>query len=229
MFNPEQIKALEAKLDPSHIQPARAYGPKGDYLEGWFVMQEANRIFGFDGWSYQIAECNCVAQQPRQIGKEKRDGHGVTYTAKVTVTINGIVREDFGAGHGYDVDLGLAHESAIKEAVTDALKRALRSFGNVFGLALYDKTRANVGIDEQEAKPASKAQPSRDGYTRLEQSMRANRSVDDLIRWWQDAECVAERAKLPTDWQKTMFDSYKSLGAELRQKETKADNSNPFV
>ncbi len=39
----------------------------------------------------------------------------------------------FGAGHGYDLDLGLAHESAIKEAVTDALKRALRTFGNPFG------------------------------------------------------------------------------------------------
>jgi hypothetical protein len=45
------------------------------------------------------------------------------------------------------VDCGLAHESAVKEAVTDALKRALRSFGNPFGLALYDKTRENVGVD----------------------------------------------------------------------------------
>jgi len=34
---------------------------------------------------------------------------------------------------------------------------------------------------------------------------------------------------MPTDWQRTMFDSYRTLGAELRQKETKADNSNPFV
>jgi len=37
-----------------------------------------------------------------------------------------------------------AHESAVKEAETDALKRALRSFGNTFGLALYDKTKADV-------------------------------------------------------------------------------------
>jgi hypothetical protein len=37
-----------------------------------------------------------------------------------------------------------AVEGATKEAATDALKRAARTFGNVFGLALYDKSRANV-------------------------------------------------------------------------------------
>ena len=59
--------------------------------------------------------------------------------------------------------------------------------------------------------------------------MRANRTADDLIRWWNDPESVAERAKLPDDWQRTLYDSYVSLGTDLRKKETKADNSNPFV
>jgi hypothetical protein len=39
------------------------------------------------------------------------------------------------------VDLCLAHESAIKEAETDAMKCALMTFGNPFGLALYDKAQ----------------------------------------------------------------------------------------
>jgi hypothetical protein len=39
---------------------------------------------------------------------------------------------------------GEAHESAIKEAETDAMKRALTTFGNPFGLALYDKEQHNV-------------------------------------------------------------------------------------
>ena len=138
---------LQRKLDPANVKPAKSFGPKGDYIEGWHAMAEANRIFGFDGWSYAITECTCVYQAPREIGQAKKPGFGVTYTAKVRVTVLGVVREDFGAGHGYDVDCGLAHESAIKEAVTDALKRALRSFGNPFGLALYDKSRENVGVD----------------------------------------------------------------------------------
>jgi DNA recombination protein Rad52 len=139
---------LEAKLDKAHVRPASKWGPKGDYIEGWHVIAEANRIFGFGGWSYHIRSTNCVSQAPRKVGKEQRDGHGVTYVAEVIVEVEGVQRTDVGAGHGYDVDLGIAHESAIKEAVTDALKRALRTFGNPFGLALYDKTRANVGTPE---------------------------------------------------------------------------------
>jgi len=36
-----------------------------------------------------------------------------------------------------------AHEGAAKEAVTDALKRSLRSFGNQFGNSLYSKDKNN--------------------------------------------------------------------------------------
>jgi len=42
------------------------------------------------------------------------------------------------------VTLGEAHENALKEAETDATKRALTTFGNLFGLALYDKEQAGV-------------------------------------------------------------------------------------
>ncbi|CAK6700665.1 hypothetical protein IFHNHDMJ_02889 [Synechococcus sp. CBW1107] len=55
-----------------------------------------------------------------------------------------LIREGCGAGHGIDTDLGQAHESALKEAETDAMKRALMTFGNPFGLALYDKQQREV-------------------------------------------------------------------------------------
>lgn len=178
-FTEQQIKLLSDKLDASHVRPPQKYGPKGDYLEGWHVIAEANRIFGFDGWSYETVETKCVAENPRKIGQGQKDGWGVTYTSRVRVVVQGIVREDFGAGHGYDIDLGLAHESAVKEAVTDALKRALRTFGNPFGLALYDKSRANVErADEQpaqqqradEPKPVSAAQQKR-GLEEIEREL----------------------------------------------------------
>ena len=156
-FTEEQKKLLLEKLDASHVRPPQKYGPKGDYLEGWHVIAEANRIFGFDGWSYEAVDTKCVSEAPRKIGQAQKDGWGVTYTSRVRVVVQGVVREDFGAGHGYDVDLGLAHESAVKEAVTDALKRSLRTFGNVFGLALYDKTRANV--EQADAAPPKQEQP----------------------------------------------------------------------
>lgn len=145
---------LAKKLNPDHVRPPAKFGPKGDYIEGWLAISEANRIFGFDGWSYTVMSCVCVSERPRPIGKDQKDGFGVTYTAQIRVMVDGVSREDVGAGHGYDVDCGAAHESAIKESVTDALKRALRTFGNPFGLALYDKSRENVGVDESAALKA---------------------------------------------------------------------------
>ena len=226
-FSDEQKKLLSDKLESKHVKPPSQYGPKGDYLEGWHVIAEANRIFGFDGWSYEVMEAKCVAEMPRKIGRDKKDGFGVTYTAKVRVLVAGVMREDFGAGHGYDVDAGLAHESAIKEAVTDALKRALRTFGNPFGLALYDKTRENVEVSHPEprntkaqepAKQESKAN-SRELYAKLVEDMRLCKATADLARWWKDAECISLRHKLPTDWQKNLHEEFVALGFELKKQE----------
>jgi hypothetical protein len=76
---------------------------------------------------------------------------GPTYTARVRISVSAstagqpaLIREGCGAGHGIDTDLGQAHESALKEAETDAMKRALMTFGNAFGLALYDKQQREV-------------------------------------------------------------------------------------
>jgi recombination DNA repair RAD52 pathway protein len=88
------------------------------------------------------------------------DKHRVYYRAKVRITVRTpgggkVVREGCGYGSGIDKDLGQAHESALKEAESDAEKRALKTFGNPFGQALYDKTKANV-TDE----PPAPAEPS---------------------------------------------------------------------
>jgi hypothetical protein len=119
------------------------------YLEGWVAIAEANRIFGFDGWQRQTIAVRCVSQAERPIGRDQKPGWGVTYTARVRVSVTAggrppLIREGSGAGHGIDVDLGQAHESALKEAETDAMKRALMTFGNPFGLALYDKQQRQV-------------------------------------------------------------------------------------
>jgi hypothetical protein len=151
-FSTEQIQSLSAPLDRAKVKQREQGRAKVSYLEGWQVIAEANRIFGFDGWQRETVALQCVSQAERRIGREpskpsdppQRDGWGVTYTARVRVVVGGIVREGSGAGHGIDVDLGQAHESALKEAETDAMKRALMTFGNPFGLALYDKQQREV-------------------------------------------------------------------------------------
>lgn len=145
-FAPDQIEALQAKLDSKHVRQRAQAGRQLSYIEGWWAIAEANRIFGHDAWHRETIELKLVSEHQRKIGKGQyeKDGWGVTYLARVKVTVGNVVREGCGAGHGIDADLGAAHESASKEAETDAMKRALMTFGNPFGLALYDKEQANV-------------------------------------------------------------------------------------
>lgn len=167
-FTAEQKRALEAPLHPKHVATRQQSGQRLSYVEGWHVVAEANRIFGFDAWSRETVDIRCVTERERKIGKppNQRDGWGVSYTARVRVTVDGVVREGVGAGHGIDADCGSAHESAIKEAETDAMKRALMTFGNPFGLALYDKSQANVGVDEPERQSAAEFVTTPDGRKR---------------------------------------------------------------
>jgi DNA recombination protein Rad52 len=144
VFSHEQIAALSAPLDRAKVQTRSQAGRSLAYLEGWQAIAEANRIFGFDGWQRETIAVQCVSERERTIGRDGRSGWGVTYTARVRIRVGDVVREGSGAGHGIDADLGQAHESALKEAETDAMKRALMTFGNPFGLALYDKQQREV-------------------------------------------------------------------------------------
>ena len=144
VFSPQQIAALSAPLDRAKVQTRSQAGRSLAYLEGWQAIAEANRIFGFDGWQRETISVQCVSERERTLGSSSRAGWGVTYTARVRIRVGNVIREGSGAGHGIDADLGQAHESALKEAETDAMKRALMTFGNPFGLALYDKQQREV-------------------------------------------------------------------------------------
>lgn len=156
-FTKEVNEALSAKLDPSVVKSRKQAGRDVSYIEGWKAIAEANRIFGFDGWTRETVDVRLVAERERKVGDGT--GWGVSYVYRVRVAVGGVVREGVGAGHGIDRDLGQAHESAIKEAETDAMKRALMTFGWPFGLALYDKSQEHVEKPEPAAKAPAKAPP----------------------------------------------------------------------
>lgn len=150
-FTDIQVRALEAPLSASKVKTRSQAGRSLSYVEGWHAIAEANRIFGFDGWTRETVEIRMVAEHQRKVGQG--EGWGVTYIARVRVMVGNITREGCGTGHGIDRDLGQAHESALKEAETDAMKRALMTFGNPFGLALYDKEQNGVEHDAPAPKP----------------------------------------------------------------------------
>jgi DNA recombination protein Rad52 len=201
-MTPEAIKELKKPLDPKNVAKRTQSGRQLDYVEGWFAIAEANRIFGHDAWASETVDIRCVAEKPRKIGRDGKDGWGVSYVARVRITVDGVVREGVGAGHGIDADLGLAHESAIKEAETDARKRGLMTFGWPFGLALYDKSRENVASEPAGnpasrgagavASPAAPAPANPNLYTKEQQAYLrlalpiAERCDDyhEFVTWW---------------------------------------------
>lgn len=165
-FSDDVIAALNAPLAREHVKTREQAGRQVSYIEGWHAIAEANRIFGFDGWSREtvLSECCYAGEYQRPVWKNGRKtdetvtSFRCSYRAKVRIRIGQIVREGSGHGNGFADNPGDAHESAEKEAETDAMKRALMTFGNPFGLALYDKAQSNVEAPmraaEAPARPA---------------------------------------------------------------------------
>ena len=141
-FSEQQTKKLTTKLNPKNIRTREAQGKSLAYIEGWHAIAEANRIFGFDGWDRETLWENCVwSAKDAQM-------YACAYLVKVRITVRAgdvfIKRDGSGSGEAKAATPGQAHEMALKVAETDATKRALATFGNPFGLALYDKAFAGV-------------------------------------------------------------------------------------
>jgi Rad52/22 family double-strand break repair protein len=141
-FNETQVKSLEAKLSAKHVRTRQANDTTLTYVEGWHVIAEANRIFGFDAWDRRTLSTECVWSG------SLRQQQAAAYIAQVRIVVRAgdvaITREGCGSGEAKASTPGDAHDLALKAAETDATKRALATFGNPFGLALYDRELAGV-------------------------------------------------------------------------------------
>jgi len=163
MFDEKVAQALEQPLDKNLIayrEESWAGGRKIPYLKAHAVIDQANKIFGYDGWNYEIIELVKIsAREIEKIDyktKATKSGWEVGMQCKVRVTVGNVTREDVGYGSGIDYNSpATCYESAGKEAVSDALKRTFRTFGNQFGNCLYDADfRAELDGDPPAAKSA---------------------------------------------------------------------------
>lgn len=203
-FTSEQTAALSAPLHLQHVKHRDQGGKQLSYVEAWHAIAEANRIFGFDAWTRETV----LLQETNRDLVELQGKNGpykqwrVGYLAKVRVEAGGVVREGtgFGSGMAKPDALGDAIESAAKEAESDAMKRALMTFGNPFGLALYDKAKANV-VDEPPAPRASE----------LAINLLRGASADQGLfkeAWEKNKE----------GWKKVMYeDEYREVVAEMKR------------
>jgi recombination DNA repair RAD52 pathway protein len=135
----------------------------------------------------------------------------------VCVKVGSVIKEDVGYGDGFGKNYGEATELAAKEAVSDAMKRCLRMFGDPFGLVLYEKNpaqkegRIKTRMSSAKAKEEGK-------HTELLDMMNACASVADLHECWQD-EIIPRLRWLPRKWFVPMRDHYEKTLEAIEAKE----------
>ena len=122
-FSEKQLKALARGVPEQAIRTRNSGGKELTFIEGWYAVAQANRIFGFDGWDRETVETKCLQ------AREARGTFTAIYTAKVRITVRSgdavVVREGHGTGEGQGGSAGEVQDRALKAAETDATKRAL--------------------------------------------------------------------------------------------------------
>lgn len=162
----EIFAALSADTPREVIEQREGGGAKKlSYLPGWHVINELNKIFGPDAWSYDVTELRCVHSGELQgkYGPVQSASYSATVALYVQFPGNEQAKRitDVGFGNGTDkVDPGKPHELATKEAVTDAIKRCAKSLGMFLGLSLYTKSDEYIEDAPKAAAQAPKPAPT---------------------------------------------------------------------
>lgn len=137
-------KKLDENIPENVISSRQGGGGKSlSYLETWYVIDRLNQVLGQGNWGYNSK----VTKVHEGVVNNTNTVH---YIAEVTLyaTIDNKTTHitDYGYGDGQDkFNPGKAHELAVKESVSDGLKRCAKNLGRSMGLALYDKTQEYVG------------------------------------------------------------------------------------
>jgi hypothetical protein len=157
-FSAKQLQALRRPLDGRQVRTRESHGRELSYIEGWYAVSEANRIFGFDAWSRETVETRCV------LARENRGTFIAVYIAKVRISVaaagSNVIREGHGSGEGRGTSPGEVHDIALKAAETDATKRALATFGKPFGLELYRKDKITSSISSMAVASVAASPPT---------------------------------------------------------------------
>ena len=152
-FSDKQARALARGVPRRAIRSRLRAGRELSYIEGWYVVSQANRIFGFDGWDRETVETKCI------MAREARGAVTAIYSARVRITVRTgdavIVRDGHGTGEANGDSAGEVHDRALKAAETDATKRALATFGKAFGLELYAGRRSARPAPREESEQAA--------------------------------------------------------------------------
>jgi DNA repair and recombination protein RAD52 len=177
------VAVLNQSLDAAVVSERETRdGQLVRYIEGWAAISQANRVFGFDTWGAEVV--GDVAFRPFSFtdpdtGEQLAVG---MYSTAVRVSVRGCLpRVDVGCAFAAN-DTPEAHEAAFKGAVTDALKRSLRYFGDQFGNRLYDR---RSGMEAASSPPVSAPQIKGEEMRRRVLELSARLGADEVkARAW---------------------------------------------
>jgi len=194
MFSENQLKALSYNLDESRIKTIDKAGMSFKYLETYDIINVANTIFNYM-WDYTITRLEEVARETNQNGN-----HVITFSAIVKVKIydnqrNFIEREDTGVGTGTARTIGDAIDNASKSAVSDSLKRSLRSLGGQFGNDLYSKTPNIMQNYQQQPQQYSQANQQQTQQVPVQQNIQHSHNPNDYSSLYSIGLTIMEQGQ----------------------------------
>ncbi len=137
---------LKQPLDVTRVKKRQGGGGSSlSYIETHDVISTLNRVFGFDGWEFQLLHFEQF-QTPK--------GLVFRQTARLIVKFDGrpFLREDVGIGIASNANADQL-EKGMKESASDALKRCARTLGEQFGNSLYQKDAPEHQGEQRAALP----------------------------------------------------------------------------
>ncbi len=157
---PAVTQALGQPIAPSLVSQRKGRGGRVfDYLEGHVVIDQANRIFGYGGWGYELVS-DVRLRQIESVDPQTGEIKTVSaYSAPVRVTVAGALPRTDTGFHAVTDETADGHDTAMKGAVTDGMKRAFRSFGVQFGNGFYGDQQT-VGNQPRPERAPVQAQAS---------------------------------------------------------------------
>lgn len=206
MLDKEVIEKLNRPLDHSRIKTrAGGGGRELAYLKGHNIIDVANEILGYGQWGYDLLNVeliNVIGEGGEVLGGYYAARVRLNVAGCIPITEEGVCPIQEGRNPRARID---AHDMARKGAVTDAMKRAFRCFGDQFGNSLYDnepggdgdtRHNSNQQQGQQAARPVTQqaAQPpkpapapaavveekiSQDGITKLI-TLGGQKGIDDV-------------------------------------------------
>lgn len=155
-LTPKQITCLLEPIDQSRVLISQGHS----HVPAYDVVAQLTYVFGFEGWDKEILSLDLVSEEHAEHPTTGKDQWTVTYRCLMRLRVRdqhgNVVRsiDDGATGSANKLPLkGDAHDFALKNSISYALKRCAKDLGDQFGLSLYNKGMTDACVVDTLVKP----------------------------------------------------------------------------